>query len=264
MTLWPVAWRRNGTPARSEVGEKYLAYLRSALMNLPAPHIGNAFIGKRANDLQTVLEGRGRDQQAITMIGEIRLTQLGTAIRNIVSRDVPGNLLEAGAWLGGACIYMRAVLDILGVRNRIVYVCDAWDDGFPKPDGRFAIDNASTLHTRQYFKTSNVLVRQNFTDYGYNDEQVRFVQGMFKDVLPTTDTGPLALLRCDGDLYSSTWDSLVACYDRVSPGGYIIQDDYNVIANAQEATDDFRAQRGITAPLVKVDWASVYWIKEAQ
>lgn len=262
--MWAIPWKRSGYATRDDIGEKYLAYLRASLMNLPSPHVGTEYTGQQLIDLQKALAGITRADGALTMIGEDRLAFLSMAIRDLHERRVPGDLLEAGAWKGGACIYMRAALDVYGILDRTVWVCDAFDDGFPAPDARFPVDADSKLHLRSYFKTSNVMVKQYFRCYGYDDRQVKIVPGYFKDSLPAAGIGKLALLRLDGDLYGSTWDALEACYDKVSPGGYIIEDDYQHIKHARQAIDDFRSQRGITDPLHSADWASVYWIKEAR
>lgn len=257
-------WRLNGKPARIDIGERYLAHLRWDLMNLAAPHVNQVYEGKRRHSVQEVLEGRGRIEGAITMIGENRLVHLQQAITQIIRGGVPGDILEAGAWKGGACIYMRACLDVLGDRKRIVYACDAFDDGFPKPDPAYPVDAQSQLHTRDYFRTSNVVVRQYCQYYGYDDCQLQIVPGFFKETLPTLPIRELALLRLDGDLYGSNMEPLQILYDKVSPGGYVIADDYYAIVNAQMAIDDFRRERRIEEPLERYDWASAFWVKEAR
>ena len=42
------------------------------------------------------------------------------------------------------------------------------------------------------------------------DDRVRFLEGWFRDTLPTAPIDQLAVLRLDGDLYESTMDALVA------------------------------------------------------
>ena len=69
----------------------------------------------------------------------------------------------------------------------------------------------------------------------------------------------LAILRLDGDLYESTMDALVPLYEKVSPGGFVIVDDYGAWEPCRKAVDDFRAQHGITDEIVEVDWTGVYW-----
>ncbi|MFL5004614.1 MAG: TylF/MycF/NovP-related O-methyltransferase, partial [Microvirga sp.] len=70
----------------------------------------------------------------------------------------------------------------------------------------------------------------------------------------------LSVLRLDGDMYSSTIETLEALYPRVAPGGFVIVDDY-ILAACRQAVDDFRAQGRITEQLEDVDGAAAYWRK---
>ena len=58
------------------------------------------------------------------------------------------------------------------------------------------------------------------------DEQVVFLKGWFKDTLPNAPIEKLAILRLDGDMYELTIQSLDALYHKLSPGGFVIIDDY--------------------------------------
>jgi hypothetical protein len=49
--------------------------------------------------------------------------------------------------------------------------------------------------------------------------------GWFTETLPRVPIPRLAILRLDGDLCESTRGVLAQRYDRVSPGGFIIDDD---------------------------------------
>lgn len=69
------------------------------------------------------------------------------------------------------------------------------------------------------------------------------------------------MLRLDGDMYSSTIQTLDALYDKVSIGGYIIVDDYALIGT-KCAINDFRRDRNITSEIHHVDWTGIYWKKE--
>ena len=68
-------------------------------------------------------------------------------------------------------------------------------------------------------------------------------------------------MRLDGDYYESTMDGLVNLYDKLSPGGYAIVDDYGEDdwTNCRQAVDEFRASRGIVEPLMRVDRRCYYW-----
>jgi O-methyltransferase len=87
------------------------------------------------------------------------------------------------------------------------------------------------------------------------------LKGWFKDTLPTAPIERLAILRVDGDMYSSTTDSLLNLYPRLSMGGYVIIDDYGEIDSCRKAVDDFRASKKIETPLTSIDLSGVYWKK---
>jgi O-methyltransferase len=62
-------------------------------------------------------------------------------------------------------------------------------------------------------------------------------------------------------MYSSTIQVLDQLYSKVSPGGFIIVDDYSIY-NCRQAIEDFRAAHNIQSPIHTVDWTGVYWRKE--
>ena len=102
-------------------------------------------------------------------------------------------------------------------------------------------------------------VKENFQRYGLLDEQVRFVKGWFRDTLPHVPIERLAVLRLDGDLYESTIQALDGLYHKLSPGGFVIVDDYGNVPACRQAVDDFRAHEGITDLIMPIDWGGVYW-----
>jgi hypothetical protein len=60
-------------------------------------------------------------------------------------------------------------------------------------------------------------------------------------------------------MYQSTWEALESLYQRLSPGGYLIVDDYKVVPGCRQAVDAYRAQHGIRATIEEIDWAGVFW-----
>jgi O-methyltransferase len=197
--------------------------------------------------------------RASSMIGQVRLRQLQQAAEQVIAEGIPGDFIETGVWRGGACILLRAVLQVLGVRDRRVWLADSFA-GLPPPDAeRYPADAGQILHTYPALAVSAAEVRANFARFGLLDAQVVFLEGWFRDTLPTAPMDKLAILRLDGDLYESTIDALSALYDKVSPGGYVIVDDYAVFPCCKEAVDDFRTARGIADPIVDIDGSGVYW-----
>ena len=93
------------------------------------------------------------------------------------------------------------------------------------------------------------------------DQNVAFLKGWFSETLHQAPIKSLAVLRLDGDMYESTMDSLKALYAKVSPGGFVIIDDYGAIEACKKAVTDFREENGITAEIIDIDKIGVYWRK---
>ncbi|MGG2066661.1 TylF/MycF family methyltransferase [Bacillus sp. S14(2024)] len=205
---------------------------------------------------------QGLDWPAIahSMIGRMRMNQLQLAMETVVKEDIQGDFIETGVWRGGSCIFMRGFLKAYGITDRKVWVADSFE-GLPKPDvEKYPRDAGDTLYTFDYLRVSLEQVQENFRKYDLLDIQVRFLQGWFKDTLPTAPIEKLAIARLDGDLYESTMDSLTNLYDKVTEGGFIIIDDY-ALPTCEAAVTDFRKERNITEPLIKIDHYGVYWRK---
>jgi O-methyltransferase len=103
------------------------------------------------------------------------------------------------------------------------------------------------------------VVRQNFERYGLLDEQVVFVKGLFSETLPSLRCGSFALIRLDGDLYESTYLALQHLHPKVSPGGFVIIDDYGIAPECQQAVHDYRERQNIEGPIHQIDRSGVWW-----
>lgn len=205
-------------------------------------------------------EGRDWPVFAQTMIGTARLDSLQGCIEEILRTKIPGDLLEAGVWRGGASIFMRGVLKARGDTERRVWVCDSFA-GLPEPDPAIAADaDGEPWHTLEHLRVGLEEVKANFARYGLLDDQVRFAKGWFKDTLPALSDETFALIRLDGDMYESTMDTLIALYPSLSAGGFLVVDDYHVPA-CRAAVHDYRAAQGIEEPIQEIDWTGVLWRK---
>lgn len=204
-------------------------------------------------------EGRDWPPGAETMIGLRRLDNLERCVRDVVERDVPGDLIETGVWRGGASIFMRAVLKVLGDTSRLVWVADSFQ-GLPRPNAEdFPADAGETSWRRAELAVGVEQVKANFAKYDLLDDQVRFLVGWFSDTLPTAPMERLALIRLDGDLYESTIVALRSLYPKLSPGGYVIVDDWGAVPACKKAVTDFRLEAGIDDQINEIDWTGAYW-----
>lgn len=204
------------------------------------------------------LEGRDWPHEAHTMIGLARLTNLEELLTNILRDQVPGDIIETGAWRGGASIFMRAVLKAHAITDRTVWVADSFE-GLPPPDPKYPADAGDQHHTQSALKVSLPEVQRNFQRYNLLDTQVQFLKGWFRNTLPEAPIEKLALLRLDGDMYGSTIEALTALYPKVEIGGYVVVDDFGSVRGCRAAVEAFRGAHKIRDPIIPIDWTGVYW-----
>ncbi|VEP17549.1 Demethyldecarbamoylnovobiocin O-methyltransferase [Hyella patelloides LEGE 07179] len=199
--------------------------------------------------------------RAHTMIGFKRLDTLQKCVEDVLENDIPGDFLEAGVWRGGACIFMRAILQAYGIKDRQIWVADSFQ-GVPAPNAKkYPQDAGWWFHLIDEVAVPLKQVKANFSRYGLLDEQVKFIKGWFSDTLPSAPVEQLAVIRADGDLYESTMDILTNLYPKLSVGGYVIIDDYGIVDACQKAVDDFRQANGIEDELISTDGYEHYWKK---
>lgn len=214
----------------------------------------------RRGDYEQRLAGTDPSDVAHSMLSMKRLDNLQWCVEQVLIDDVPGDVVETGVMRGGAVILARAVLKANGVTDRRVWAADSFE-GLPAPDvEKYPADEGADWHLRPLTEVGVAQVRRNFDRYGLLDDQTVFLRGWFKDTLPTAPIDRIAVLRLDGDLYESTMDALRPLYPRVSAGGFVIIDDYN-LPMCRKAVSDYRAEHGITDEIVPIDDAGVYWRK---
>ncbi|MEX0666632.1 MAG: TylF/MycF/NovP-related O-methyltransferase [Acidimicrobiia bacterium] len=214
------------------------------------------------NDQESLRRQRemGRDwpQFGQTMVGLDRLDNIQQCYERILDDGIAGDLIEAGVWRGGVAIFMRGLLEAYGDRDRVVYAADSFQ-GLPSPNAdEYPADEGDRFHTLDALAVSRDEVANNFSLYGLLDERVQFLEGWFKDTLPTVHDRTWSIIRLDGDMYESTMDVLTHLYPQLSVGGFLIVDDF-ALAPCKQAIEDFRAAHGIAEPIEEVDWTGVFW-----
>lgn len=216
---------------------------------------GFAVLKKSGFSREDVIDGKIWSELGFTMVGMHRLNNVQFCVEDVLRRKVPGDLVETGVWKGGASIFMRGLLRAYGDQDRRVWAADSFE-GLPTPKDA---DDGADLSEVQALKISLERVEDHFRRFNLLDDRVRFLKGWFADTLPTAPIDRIAVLRLDGDLYSSTIDALQSLYGKVSPGGYVIVDDYYSWESCKRAVHDFLDARGEVVEIRKVDWTGAYW-----
>lgn len=252
----------HGYDSTSQPRNLYLDLLKRTLTNLIYLDVEMALYKDETYESRREVREHGKDwpHWAHTMIGMKRLDNIQECMETILEENIPGDFIECGVWRGGACIFMRGVLAAYGVRDRRVWLADSFE-GLPPPNPeKYPHDKDDLLFEESYLAVSAGTVNKNFFQYGLLDDLILFTPGLFKDTLPHLRACKFAVLRLDGDMYESTMDILVNLYDTVSPGGFIIIDDW-ALHGCQHAVKDFRDERNITEKMIQIDWTGWYWRK---
>ncbi len=204
--------------------------------------------------------GKDWPKRAETMIGLRRLENIQFCIESVLRDGIPGDCVETGVWRGGATIFMRGILRAYGVTDRRVWVADSFE-GLPPPDSqKYSADAGDGHHQYEEMRIGIEQVKKNFEKYGLLDDQVQFLKGWFEDTLPTAPIDRIAVLRLDGDMYGSTMVAFESLYRKLSPGGFLIVDDFGLPA-CRKAVEDYRNKHSITEEIIPIDQSGVYWRK---
>ncbi len=249
----------------TDVDKLYLDLLQRVLTNTLLSAEPDINVPKTAGFMRSFAE-HYIYSAAVSLLPKSRFDNISALVEQVIKRGVEGDFIETGVWRGGAVIYMRALLKVWEVADRSVWVADSFE-GLPTPDkDKNPLEaQASEVIKLMYnnFEADMETVQNNFLRFGLMDNQVKWLKGWFKDTLSSPDIKKLSLIRLDGDYYDSTMDALVHLYEKLSPGGYVIIDDYgeDTWTECRRAIHDFRASRQITSPITPVDSVCVYWEK---
>jgi hypothetical protein len=191
-----------------------------------------------------------------TMLFPLRARALHRLARRADRDGVPGALVDCGTWNGGSTALLSAASP-----QRPIWAFDSFEgtsaateqDGLTPDERAFSAGQC---------RGEEANLRQAVALFGAPDN-LAVRAGWFEDTLEpaVSEVGAIAVLHVDADWYEPVRLALEAFYPLVSPGGWIVIDDYGALPGAARATEEFRAAAGDDAPLVRVDQTGRYWRK---
>ena len=161
------------------------------------------------------LIGRDWPTHGVTMVGHARLRNIRHCIEHALAAGVQGDFVELGVWRGGASIYARAVLNVLGQHKRTVRLFDIFGliEGYASATEFLAVQLPA--------------VKANFETYDLH-AGVSYHVGLFNQSLPQFykdhESDPsmrVAVLRIDGNFYESYQDALYHMYPRAAKTDHV-------------------------------------------
>ena len=229
---------------------------------------------------------------ALSMAGQRRLDHTTAVVASVVEDGVPGDFFETGVFRGGMSFVAAKTFELLGkaAAGRRTYLADSFS-GLPNfaqytPAGSAGGADASahrldrqelSAHRISALNHNSVeAVRASAKWLGLDMDRLRFVPGYFNESLPrllATEEGQqlrLAVLRLDGDAFASTLEAIELLYPRLSPGGFLIIDDFADWPSCRAAIDLYRKRHAISEPITLVPHRpgevvrGAYWRKQPQ
>jgi O-methyltransferase len=193
-----------------------------------------------------------REVRPFTLTSWERVWALIRAVDYVHARPIAGDIVECGVWRGGSAMAAALALKAAGDIEREIWLFDTYA-GMNEPtakDTRINSDDAA-LETwleastgpdgSDWCNASIEDVRANLQRTQYPEARVRLIKGKVEQTLldPRNLPERIAILRLDTDWYESTKTELERLFDRVTPGGIVILDDYGHWAGAKTAVDEF-------------------------
>jgi hypothetical protein len=211
----------------------------------------------------------------LTMTSPERIYALLGAVDYLVANGVSGSVVECGVWRGGSMVAAAKRLLQLGVADRDLYLFDTFE-GMPAPTSddsdlhgapaevllaEASRDKAVSGEPNVWCYADLDDVKASMTSSGYPAANCHYVVGKVEATVPDQAPREIALLRLDTDWYQSTLHELDHLYDRLSPGGVLVIDDYGHWQGARRATDEFFRRRGVHPLLQRIDYTGRLHIK---
>jgi len=166
---------------------------------------------------------------------------------DILEKDIKGDFIECGVAAGSQIGAMQqAMLD--KQISRTIWGFDSFE-GIPfagindteQPGiGEIDINKIGVLETTSIASYSQEDVLKNFQLWNLPTNNLKLIKGWFENTIEPTskEIKEIAMLRLDGDLYSSTYVCLQHLFEKVVSGGIIIIDDWN-LTGCQKAVKKF-------------------------
>lgn len=157
--------------------------------------------------------------------------------RLVIANKVEGCLIECGVAAGSQLAMMQKTQMELGEQRQVIGF-DSFEgipyatehDATQPAIGEIDRTKLGLLQTTGVSAHSLESVIQNFESWGVSLDNVTFVKGWFEDTVKVRSKyiDSIALLRLDGDLYRSTLECMQHLFPKLSKGGVLIIDDYEL------------------------------------
>jgi O-methyltransferase len=205
-----------------------------------------------------------RSISTYTIVSPERAYATYRACRYIARYNIDGCFAECGVFKGGMAMLAALVFAKHADAARDIFLFDTFS-GMTAP-GQIDMDRhggSAASYDPEMCKSSLNEVRHNLAEIGYPSHRLHFIEG---DVCATLRNPPnvpvsIAILRLDTDWYDSTRAELEILYEKISPGGVVLVDDYGYWLGARKAVDEFIGRLPYPVYLCRTDTTGIEFVK---
>jgi len=168
-----------------------------------------------------------------TLVSQDRCHVLYTLASQALSLE--GDIWECGVYRGGTAILFAELIASTPQAKSKLHLFDTFD-GMPKTDPK------KDSHQKGDFEdTSFSAVKARVG----RDDIVRFHQGFIPETFTGLEESKISFAHVDVDIYRSVLDCCEFIMQRLTPGGFVVFDDYGFPScpGAKEAVDEFFGER---------------------
>jgi hypothetical protein len=227
----------------------------------------------KQRDIDRIEHDRRIDLQLATEAGKAELWQEFAArgarnsliglLESVI--DLPGDVIECGVFRASST---WTIARVVGERapDKTIHALDSYA-GFP--DDQLSDHDTTLFRSKariaRKFRHANDVperIERVFAAFGIRGGPV---VGYFADTLPSVQAERFCFVHIDSDTYGSHLECLTALYDRVTPGGVIVFDDYHQRKwpGATKAIDEFLRDRPEKPQLEQSRELPAWYIRKA-
>ncbi|CUS36087.1 TylF/MycF/NovP-related O-methyltransferase [Candidatus Nitrospira nitrificans] len=209
-----------------------------------------------------------------SMVHQTGIVFTMAAVVYAIKNSLPGVFLECGTWRGGCSVAMLLVQrELFGKVLKPVYMLDSFEGlpGVDHRDGPLAAKWQSGVDAEKFFdncKAAQQDLENLLKQHQFLAAEYRLVRGWFECTVPNvaselSEQG-IAVLRLDGDWYTSTDVSLTHLCPITSERGVVIIDDYYAWDGCARALHDYLSRNDLPYRIKSLPYNfGAYFIKRA-
>ena len=187
-------------------------------------------------------------------------------VKYVINNKISGDIVECGVWMGGSMLTIIKTLLHLNTIDKHLHLFDTFE-GWPEKTefDKYDEKNEETKVSNEILglgidcgvveqnPPSLQQVKKFLYTTNYPIEKIHFVKGMVQKSLPKHTPSSISLLRLDTDFYESTKHELIHLFPKLSIGGILIIDDYDVWQGQRKAVDEYFSKHDISINLHKIE-----------